>query len=101
MLKLFQLKPADAAMPDARRVRAEVAEAGNWLIRNHLRELNPMIWAHAAHGFDNNLRIRSPHKFAASGREDAMQVMTSLFRSELASGQRIVFTSKGPQATPA
>jgi len=30
-----------------------------------------------------------------------MQVMTSLFRSELASGQRIVFTSKGPQATPA
>ncbi len=82
-------------------IRARIGACTEWIIRAHLTELHPMIWAHAAHGFDNNLRIRSPHKFAASGREDAMQVMTSLFRSELASGQRIVFTSKGPQATPA
>ena len=55
-----------------------------------------------ARGVERWLTQRLSHRLgAASGREDAMQVMTSLFRSELASGQRIVFTSKGPQATPA
>ena len=82
-------------------IRAQIGACTDWIIRAHLTELHPMIWAHAAHGFNNNLRIRSPHKFAASGRDDAMQVINSLFRSELASGQRIVFTSNGPQAMTA
>ncbi len=79
-------------------VRAQIADCTEWIVREHLTELHPMIWAHAAHGFDNNLRIRSPHKFAASGREDAMRVMASLFKTEIAAGQRIVFTEDGPQA---
>ncbi|NIZ12354.1 hypothetical protein [Phaeobacter sp. HF9A] len=91
------LKPADAAMPDARQVRAEVAEAANWLIRNHLRELNPMIWAHAAAGFDNDAPVRSLRHFAERGRSQALRAIADLFREEIDAGCRVVFTPEGPE----
>ena len=78
--------------------RAQIAKCAHWIIRDHLTELHPMIWAHAAQGFDNNLRVRSASRFAASGREDAMRIITSLFSREIEAGQRIVFTDTGPQA---
>ena len=84
---------------EADHVRAQISDCTEWIVREYLTELHPMIWAHAAHGFDNNIRIRSPHKFAASGREDALRIMASLFKSEIAAGNRIVFTDKGPRAT--
>lgn len=83
---------------EADHVRAQIADCTHWIVREHLTELHPMIWAHAAHGFDNNIRIRSPHRFAASGREDAMRIMAGLFKSEIAAGKKIVFTENGPQA---
>jgi len=79
-------------------VRAQIAGCTEWIVREHLTELHPMVWAHAAHGFDNNLRISSPRKFAAAGRDDAMRIMAGLFKSEIAAGKRIVFTENGPQA---
>jgi hypothetical protein len=78
--------------------RAQIAECANWIIRKHLTELHPMIWAHAARGFDNNLHIRSPSRFAASGRDDAQRIIMSLFSREIAGGKRIVFTDQGPVA---
>lgn len=81
--------------------RIQIAECAHDIVRDHLTELHPMIWAHAAQGFDNNLRVRSPARFAASGREDAMRIITSLFSREIAQGHRIVFTDTGPQTTPA
>lgn len=82
-------------------VRAQIADAGRWIVRKHLKELHPMIWAHAARGFDNALRVRCPDRFAASGYADALRYLTDLFRRELASGQRIVFTENGVDARPA
>ncbi len=83
---------------EADHVRAQIADCTQWIVRDHLTELHPMIWAHAAHGFDNNIRIRSPHRFAASGQEDAMRIMAGLFKSEIAAGKQIVFTENGPRA---
>ncbi|MFK7838095.1 MAG: hypothetical protein AB8B60_17935 [Sulfitobacter sp.] len=80
----------------ADQIRAQIADNAGWIIRNHLTELHPMIWAHAARGFDNNLRIHSPTRFAASGKDDAMRIITSLFSKEIAAGKRIVFTDEGP-----
>ncbi|MEO0380952.1 MAG: hypothetical protein AAF252_11830, partial [Pseudomonadota bacterium] len=56
-------------------VRAQIAEAANWIVREHLTELHPMLWAHAARGFDNALRVRCPDRFAASGHSDAMHFL--------------------------
>ena len=83
------------------RNRKAIADCAEWIIREKLTELHPMIWAHAAHGFDNNLHIRSAPRFAASGREDAMRIITALFSREIKAGKRIVFTDEGPVAQPA
>lgn len=81
--------------------RARIADCASWIVRDHLTELHPMIWAHAARGFDNNLQIRSPSRFAAAGREDAQRIIMSLFSSEIANGKRIIFTDNGPVAQSA
>ena len=81
--------------------RAQIADCARWIVREHLTELHPMIWAHAAQGFDNNLRVHSPDRFAASGLEDATRIITGFFSREIASGKRIVFTDDGPVAQAA
>ena len=78
--------------------REQIAACAQWIVREHMTELHPMIWAHAARGFDNNLRVHSPTRFAASGRDDALRIITSLFSAEIAAGKRIVFTDNGPIA---
>ena len=76
----------------AAEVRAEIASCARWIVRDHMTELHPMLWAHATRGFDNNLRVRSPHRFAAAGRDEAMRQITGLFQREIAAGKRVVFT---------
>jgi len=78
--------------------RSQIAASADWIVRHHLTELHPMIWAHAAQGFDNNLRIRSADRFAAAGRADAMQFLTLMFKGEIDAGKQIVFTKEGPVA---
>ena len=78
--------------------RAAIADCARWIVRDHLTELHPMIWAHAARGFDNNLRVNSLKRFAASGRDDAMRIITSLFQGEIDAGEQILFTDPGIEA---
>ncbi len=78
-------------------IRAQIADAAAWVVREHLTELHPMLWAHAARGFDNALRIRCPDRFAASGYADALRYLADLFRRELAAGKRVVFTENGAE----
>lgn len=86
---------------EAALVRAQIAECAGWIVREQLTELHPMIWAHAARGFDQALRIRCMERFAAAGVADAHRILADLFRREIAAGQRIVFTEAGPEAIPA
>lgn len=76
-------------------MRAQIAEAAGWIVKDHLTELHPMLWAHAARGFDNAVKIRCPDRFAASGYSEALRYLTDLFKREIASGQRISFTGDG------
>ncbi len=89
--------PDDAADP---RCCDEIAKAANWLIRQHLREIHPMIWAHAAQRFDNNLRVSSPRRFADTGRRDAMTFIAGLFRSEIEAGRTVEFSDTGLHVSP-
>jgi hypothetical protein len=76
-------------------VRAQIHEAANWLIRDHLTELHPLIWAHAANGFNNAARVNSTERFAARGHRDALRAIGNLFSEELRSGMDVTFTSTG------
>ncbi|WP_050602813.1 hypothetical protein [Ruegeria sp. 6PALISEP08] len=77
--------------------RAQMRETANWLIRDHLTELHPLIWAHATAGFNNSVRINSPERFAARGQRDALRAISDLFRDELRSGMDVTFTPSGLQ----
>ncbi len=79
--------------------RAQIAACADWIVREHLTELHPMIWAHAAQGFINNLRVSSASRFAAAGQDDALRIIAALFKREIADGKRIVFTDEGPVTT--
>lgn len=76
-------------------VRAQIHDAANWLIRDHLTELHPLIWAHAANGFNNSARVNSAERFAARGQRDALRAIRDLFREELRSGMDVTFTPSG------
>ncbi|KIC42038.1 hypothetical protein RA27_01115 [Ruegeria sp. ANG-R] len=83
--------------PGADTARKQICAAANWLIRDHLTELHPLIWAHAANGFNNSLRVNSAERFAARGRRDALRAIANQLRDELRSGQRVTFTPTGLQ----
>ncbi len=85
--------PADQA-------RSQIAACADWIVRTHMTELHPLIWAHAATGFDNNLRVHSPRGFAAAGQAEALRIIADLFRREIAQGKRIIFTANGPVTEP-
>ena len=80
--------------------RTQISDCAKWLIRDHLTEVHPLIWAHAAEGFDNNARITSVSRFAARGRADALQAIADQFRDEIHRGLRVTFTPDGPQLHP-
>ncbi|MGB5864191.1 MAG: hypothetical protein WBG95_07800, partial [Sulfitobacter sp.] len=79
-------------------IRAQIAACANWIVRDYLTELHPMIWAHATQGFVNNLRVASANRFARAGHEDALRLIGDLFKHEIAQGKRITFTENGPIA---
>ena len=86
---------------EANQVRSQIADCAKWIIRQHLTELHPMIWAHAARGFDNNLRVRCADRFAAAGQADALRIIGNMFHRDIAAGQKVVFTEDGPITQPA
>lgn len=80
---------------NAKNNRAQIAKAARWLIRSHLHELHPLIWAHACTGFDNNAHITSLRRFAAQGQARALHCIAEMFRDELDCGHKIAFTPDG------
>ncbi|UWQ80463.1 hypothetical protein K3725_05525 [Leisingera sp. S132] len=75
--------------------RLRIAGAADWLIRDHLTELHPLVWAHAEEGFDNSALIRSVSRFAARGHAGALQALANQFREEIEGGQKVSFTKHG------
>ena len=89
------LRPGPGDLPDARRPRAEIAACASRLIRGHLTELHPLVWAHAGDRFDDAAPATSLKRYAARGQSEAMQVLAAEFSAELAAGRRVAFTPDG------
>lgn len=94
------LRKADDSDPEARATRQSISRAARWLIRSHLHELHPMIWAHASEGFDNNARVPSLRRFTAHGHSEALNCIAQVFRDEIDSGHKIAFSAKGFAVIP-
>ncbi len=91
------IRKGEGRNPQADLQRAQIAAAASWLIRDHLTELHPMIWAHAAEGFDNSARVTSPGRLAARGRADALRIIADQFRDDIERGHLVVFSADGPE----
>lgn len=78
--------------------RAEIASCADWIVRHHLTELHPLVWAHATAAFDNSLTVKTPRRFAALGRQGGLRAIAALFKNDIAAGRRIIFTADGPVA---
>ncbi|MEM8633166.1 MAG: hypothetical protein AAGF74_18245 [Pseudomonadota bacterium] len=77
--------------------RTRVADCARWLIRDHLNEVHPLIWARAAEGGDVSARITSNARIVARGRSDALQAICDSFAEDILSGHRVRFTPQGPE----
>jgi len=77
--------------------RKQISDCAHWLIRDHLTEVHPLVWAHAAEGFDNATRITSVSRFAARGRAYALHAIADQFSDDIARGSCIEFTPDGPR----
>lgn len=80
--------------------RTRIADCAGWLIRDHLTEVHPLIWAHAAEGADTAARITSANRFMARGRSDALQAICDNFSEDILRGHRVLFTPEGPRLVP-
>ena len=74
-----------------------IGRCSDWVIRDHMTELHPLTWAHAAEGFDNAAPVTSIKRFAAHGQARALKVLSDLFSDEIAGGAQVTFTPEGLQ----
>lgn len=81
--------------PESDANRNAIAECAQWLVRDHLREVHPLIWAHAADGYDNAKRVTSVRRFTAMGRRTAIETLEDLFYDDRTRGMKLVFTPDG------
>ncbi|MGX9349879.1 hypothetical protein ACS3QZ_01630 [Shimia sp. W99] len=65
------------------------------VVREHLREIHPLIWGHAEIGFENTSRIISKERLALKGKEIALHAVAMPFLSGLQAGQTVYFTPEG------
>lgn len=86
--------------PIADYARTQIAECTRWLIRDHLTEVHPVIWAHAGEGADTTTRTTSRNRIIARGRADALQAICDNFSEDILRGHIIRFTSEGPKLVP-
>ena len=65
------------------------------VVREHLREIHPLIWGHAEIGFENTSRIISKDRLAQKGKEIALHAVAMPFLAGLQAGQTVYFTPEG------
>ncbi len=65
------------------------------VVREHLREIHPLIWGHAEIGFENTSRVISKERLSAKGRDVALQAVAMPFMAGLQAGQTVHFSPDG------
>lgn len=73
--------------------RLRISGAAHWLVSRHLTELHPLVWAHAAEGFDNSARVRSVPRFAGRGEAIARNALADLLGGDAALDARGAVTA--------
>uniref|UniRef100_UPI00356B5AA4 hypothetical protein n=1 Tax=Shimia sp. TaxID=1954381 RepID=UPI00356B5AA4 len=65
------------------------------LVRDHLRELHPLVWGHAEIGFENTARLISPQRLARKGHQTGLAAVAMPFLKSLQDGHAVQFSPDG------
>lgn len=75
---------------------AAIARAFDWILRDHLREVHPMIWAMANEDPTRTAGPAALDSIARDGEKRALHRIASHFAADIRQGARIVFDESGP-----
>ncbi|WP_323783630.1 hypothetical protein [Thalassovita sp.] len=81
--------------PDRSSAAKTLSDAFDWILRDHLREVHPLIWAMAKQGPEQN--CDAPETIARDGETRALRRIAGHFDAEIRRGGRIVFDERGPR----
>ncbi|WP_420566984.1 hypothetical protein [Thalassovita sp.] len=74
--------------------------AFDWILKDHLREVHPLIWAMAEQDQASEEAMIYTEKLAEEGRGSAFRRISRHFETEIRNGARVVFGEQGPQILP-
>ncbi len=90
-----------------RYAQAEIAETTRelrgalaWILRNHLREVHPLLWGLAAQGATSGVAPMARDALMVLGRETALARIATEFERDLRLGMRVVFCHQGVRIEP-
>lgn len=74
--------------------RARLASCFGWIVEDHLRELHPAIWAHAA--LPGGMADKQEDSdLIRRGMARALSALAEQYASRISAGERLIFTPKG------
>lgn len=92
-------QPRYGRAPDSQGLR-EIRAALDWILRDHLTELHPLVWGVAAKGAQHATGPLARDEVARLGRDCALARIGRHFDAELRRGMRVVFDRTGPHLEP-
>lgn len=86
--------------------RKAIHQCLDWLLKDHLRELHPLIWSQTLLAPGQATQLPSRRALVAKGRQTALRIIAARFANLIEDGNAIRFTAKGIErvilpATPA
>ncbi|WP_113912233.1 hypothetical protein [Roseovarius dicentrarchi] len=90
----------DAAAPADNGNRAELRACLDWILRDHLHELHPLVWTQAAHR-PGLAALPSRGALITEGRQTALRAIAAQFADDIAAGKSIAFSPTGMYLLPA
>ena len=79
--------------------RGRIADCFDWILRDHLREIHPLVWA-AAPAASHEKPVKGTEDGTRRGRVRALSAIAEHFAADILAGGRVVFSDDGPQVTP-
>lgn len=79
---------------------ARIAWCAGGIVRDHLRELHPVLWDPAAAGFDIDITKNIARRLPEAGKTRALRILAEISKSEIAVGKMVAFTGCGPTRKP-
>ncbi len=91
----------DMLTRQARENRAEIHACLDWLLKDHLRELHPLIWSQTLLSPGHGMKLPSRRALVAKGRQTALRIIAAQLSSMLKDGGSITFSPRGIEQMPA